>query len=162
MGSLMDTVYIETSVISCLLQRPSSHVVTVAHQLLAQRWWESERNNYDLVVSQYVVDEVSAGDPSYAAQRLAILDGIETLENAPEIIEIADRILAKAILPATAKIDALHIAMVAHHRIKYLLTWNCRHIANAKTLPRIHRVLLDMGIPIPVICTPEELLGDDT
>lgn len=43
-----------------------------------------------------------------------------------------------------------------------LLTWNCRHIANAKILPRIQGVLKDLGIPIPIICTPEELLGDDT
>ena len=58
--------------------------------------------------------------------------------------------------------DALHIAAVAHHRIQYLLTWNCTHIANAKIMPRIHNVLNGLGIPIPIICTPEELLGDDT
>ena len=58
--------------------------------------------------------------------------------------------------------DALHIASVAHHRIEYLLTWNCRHIANAKILPRIHEVLTDLGLPIPVICTPEEMVDDDS
>ena len=57
--------------------------------------------------------------------------------------------------------DALHIAMVAHHGIEYLLTWNCKHIANAKILPRIHKVLTDFGIPIPMICTPEEMVDDD-
>jgi predicted nucleic acid-binding protein len=158
----MDTVYLETSVVSYLLQRPSSHIITAAHQLSTQRWWESERKNYDLVVSQYVVDEVSAGDPIYAAQRLEILEDVATLTVTPETIEIADRILSKAILPASAKVDALHIATVAHHRINYLLTWNCRHIANAKILPLIHRVLSDMGIPIPIICTPEEMLGDES
>jgi hypothetical protein len=66
------------------------------------------------------------------------------------------------VLPAKAQVDALHIAAVAHHRIQYLLTWNCRHIANAKILPRIHALLTDSGIPIPLICTPEEMLGDDT
>jgi hypothetical protein len=64
-------------------------------------------------------------------------------------------------LPATATVDALHIATVAHHRIEYLLTWNCAHIANAKILPRIHDLLSDLGIPIPIICTPEEMLGHD-
>ena len=58
-------------------------------------------------------------------------------------------------------LDALHLAAVAHHRVQYLLTWNCKHIANAKILPRIHGALTDFGIPIPIICTPEELLGDD-
>jgi hypothetical protein len=81
---------------------------------------------------KHVIDEASAGDPS------------------------------RAILPAKAQVDALHIACVAHHGIQYLLTWNCGHIANAKILPRIHDLLNDFAIPIPIICTPEELLGDDT
>ena len=70
--------------------------------------------------------------------------------------------MSRAILPAKAQVDALHIATVAHHRIQYLLTWNCKHIANAKILPRIYQVLTDLEVPIPVICTPEELLGDDS
>jgi predicted nucleic acid-binding protein len=158
----MDTVYIETSVVSYLRQRPSSQVVMAAHQLLTHRWWDTERTNYELVVSQYVLDEASAGDPTLAAERLQTLDGIPLLPDAPEITEIADEIMSRAILPAKAQVDALHIATVAHHRIQYLLTWNCKHIANAKILPRIYRVLTDVGVPIPVICTPEELLGDDS
>jgi len=59
------------------------------------------------------------------------------------------------------QVDALHIAAVGHHRIQYFLTWNCKHIANAKILPRIHHLLNEFEIPIPIICTPEELLGDD-
>ena len=80
----------------------------------------------------------------------------------PVIADIADEIMSRAILPEKARTDALHIATVAHHRIQYLLTWNCRHIANARILPRIHKVLAEMNVPIPIICTPEELLGDDT
>ena len=158
----MDTVYIETSVVSYLRQRPSSQVVMAAHQLLTHKWWDTERTNYELVVSQYVLDEASAGDPTLAAERLQLLDGIPLLPDAPEITQIADEIMSRAILPAKAQVDALHIATVAHHRIQYLLTWNCKHIANAKILPRIHQVLTDAGVPIPVICTPEELLGDDS
>jgi len=72
----MDTVYIETSIISYLRQKPSSQVVTAARQVLTHRWWNNERTNYQLVVSQYVIDEVSGGDPSLAADRLRALDGI--------------------------------------------------------------------------------------
>jgi hypothetical protein len=158
----MDTVYIETSVVSYLRQRPSAQVVMAAHQLLTHKWWDTERSNYELVVSQYVLDEASAGDPTLAADRLKALDGIPLLPDAPEITQIANEIIARAILPAKAQVDALHIATVAHHRIQYLLTWNCKHIANAKILPRIHQVLSDTGLPIPIICTPEELLGDDS
>jgi predicted nucleic acid-binding protein len=159
--NIMDSVYIETSVISYLRQKPSNDVIIAAHQLLTHRWWDTERSNYYLVVSQYVIDEASAGDPTLAADRLDVLTGIPLLPGDPEIDKIAAEILARAILPPKAAVDALHIATVAHHRIQYLLTWNCKHIANAKILPRVHEVLTDLGVPIPIICTPEELLGDE-
>jgi hypothetical protein len=114
------------------------------------------------LISQYVIDEASAGDPTLAAERLESLAGIPLLPNTPEIPRIAAEIMALGVLPPKAQVDSLHIATVAHHRIQYLLTWNCTHIANAKILPRIHELLNDLGIPIPIICTPEELLGDDS
>ena len=89
------------------------------------------------------------------------MDGIPLLPNSPEIPRIASEIMALGVLPPKAQVDALHIAAVAHHRVQYLLTWNCKHIANAKILPDIHGVLIHLGIPIPIICTPEELLGND-
>jgi len=157
----MDTVYVETSIVSYLRQRPSSQVVMAARQLLMHQWWDHERANYELVISQYVIDEASVGDSTLAAERLTSLDGIPLLPLDAEIEEIAEKIVARAILPPKARIDALHIAAVAHHRIQYLLTWNCKHIANAKILPRIYQVLTDMEIPIPIICTPEELLANE-
>lgn len=114
------------------------------------------------MTSQYVIDEASVGDPTLAAERLESLDGIPLLPPAPEIPQIASEIISRAILPSTAQVDALHIAAVAHHRIQYLLTWNCKHIANAQILPRIHKLLNELAVPVPIICTPEELLGDDT
>ena len=96
-----------------------------------------------------------------AAERMQSLNGIPLLPRDPQIGVIANEIMSRAILPPKASIDALHIAMVAHHRIQYLLTWNCKHIANAKMLPRIHDVLTDLGCPIPIICTPEEMVDDD-
>lgn len=156
----MATLYIETSIVSYLRQRPSSQVVMAARQLLTHQWWNEERGKYELVTSQYVIDEVSDGDPVLAAQRLESLDGIPLLPLDPQIGVIANAIMSRAILPPKASIDALHIALVAHHRIEYLLTWNCRHIANGKILPRIHDVLTELGIPIPIICTPEEMVDD--
>ena len=103
----MNTIYIETSVVSNLRQRPSSQVVMAAHQLQTHRWWDNERTNYELVVSQYVIDEVSAGDPTLAADRLQTLDGIAVLPPAPEIPRIANEIMSRAILPPNAQVDAL-------------------------------------------------------
>ena len=156
----MPSVYVETSIVSYLRQRPSSQVIMAARQLLTHKWWDEERGNYELVTSQYVLDEVSAGDPNLAAERLESLHGIPLLPLDLQVPVIADEIMSRAILPPKASIDALHIAMVAHYRIQYLLTWNCKHIANAKILPRIHDVLTNFGIPIPIICTPEEMVDD--
>lgn len=158
----MDSVYIETSIVSYLRQRPSTQVVAAARQILTHQWWNDQRLLYDLVTSQYVIDEASAGDALLAAERLESLEGIPLLHITSEVPQIASRIMALGLLPPKAQVDALHISLAAHHRIQYLLTWNCKHIANAKILPKIHGVLIDMGIPIPIICTPEEMLGDET
>ncbi len=158
----MPAVYIETSIVSYLRQRPSGQVVAAARQLLTHKWWNTERVNYELVTSQYVLDEAADGHPQLAGERLALLQGIPLLPADSEVAKIANEIMYRAILPPKALFDALHIAIVAHHRIDYLLTWNCRHIANARILSRVHDVLQDLGIPIPVICTPEEMVEDDS
>lgn len=157
----MDAVYIETSIVGHLRQKPSSQVVTAARQLLTHQWWNEERFRYQLDASQFVIDEAAAGDSTLASECLVLLEGIPLLSLDPVVAEIADEILSRAILPASVRTDALHIALVAYHRIQYLLTWNCRHIANARILPRIHSVLNDLSIPIPFVCTPEELLDHD-
>ena len=158
----MPRVYIETSIVSYLRQRSSGQVVTAARQLLTRRWWESERFNFELVTSQYVIDEAADGDPQLAQERLESLDDIPLLQLGPDIDAIASEIMSRAILPPKAQVDALHIATAAHHGIDYLLTWNCTHIANARILPRIHRVLAEMNCFIPIICTPEEMLDDES
>lgn len=157
----MKTVYIETSIVSYLRSRLSAHVVTVARQVLTRRWWDQERGNYQLLISQYVLDEAARGNEALAAQRLAELTGIPLLDLTPEIPEMADRLLCSAALPANARLDALHICAATFHGVDYLLTWNCSHIANARLLPRIRAVLQDLGYTLPTVCTPEEMLGDE-
>jgi hypothetical protein len=95
----MDTVYLETSIISYLRQKPGTQVVLAARQLLTHQWWNDERSNYRLVASQLVVDEASAGNPSLAEERLQLLAGIPLLQLDPVIADIADEIMSRAILP---------------------------------------------------------------
>lgn len=157
----MRTVYVESSIFGYLRQRPSGSVVTAARQLLTQRWWTEQRGNYENVISQYVIDEVAAGSPDLAAERLRLLDGIPVLPPAAEIPAIARAIMGRAILPPKAEVDALHLAVAAHHGIDYVLTWNCSHIANARILPAIRSVLGELGVAMPFVCTPEEFIGND-
>jgi hypothetical protein len=157
----MARVYIETSIVSYLRQRPSGQVVAAARQLLTRRWWEHGRKNYELVTSQYVLDEAAHGDPTLATDRLRELADVALLDLPVEVPQLASEILRRAILPVHARIDALHIAVASYHEVEYLLTWNCKHIANAQVLPKIRDLLFELGYPFPVICTPEEMVGED-
>jgi predicted nucleic acid-binding protein len=155
----MARIYIETSIVSYLKQRPSGQVIAAARQLLTRQWWDNERTNYELVTSQYVLDEAGRGDPTLATERILALAEIPLVELPNEIPALASEILSRAILPASAQLDALHIAATAYHELEYLLTWNCTHIANAQILPRIRDLLLELNYPVPIICTPEEMVG---
>lgn len=142
-------------------QTPTAAATTVSQQIATRLWWDDDRVRYSLVTSQYVYDESKAGDRVLASERLRHLSGIPLLPLAPLIDELAAEILARAILPASAALDALHIACAAVHRIDFLLTWNCKHIANPVILPRVYRVIDDFALPFPVICTPQDMRNSD-
>jgi predicted nucleic acid-binding protein len=152
-------VYIETSVVSYLTARPSRDLIVVAHQQLTQEWWDKRRPNFDLFISQLVIGEASAGDPQAAQQRLQALASIPLLALTPDARDLARELLSNGPLPQKAAEDALHIAVAAVHGIDYLLTWNCKHIANAEIMRKVAQICRANGYEPPVTCTPEELMG---
>lgn len=151
-------VYVETSVISYLTARPSKTIIGAAHQQIALAWWDL-RSDYELFVSQAVRQECAAGDPVAAQKRLAALDGIPVLAVTRDMIRLANAFIEQAIIPAKAIEDALHIAVSTLHHVDFLLTWNCRHIANPVIQEKIALHLEELGLFLPIVCTPEELLG---
>lgn len=152
------TVYIETSVVSYLTSRPSRDVVVAAHQRLTSRWWTKARPSFYPVVSQLVIDEALLGDPASARRRAQAISGLPILELTHAGRELARALLDEVAMPPTAIADALHIAIAAENGAHYLLTWNCRHIANASSRVLIERTLRLRGYDAPVLCTPEELM----
>lgn len=146
--------------VSYLTAKPSRDVVAAAHQQISIDWWEKRRKDFDLVASLLVVNEARLGHPEAAERRLAMLDGIPLLEVTDTAQELAVMIVHEGLLPQTAYPDALHIATATVHQVNYLLTWNCSHIANAEILPRIALLCERLGLSLPYICTPEELLGE--
>ena len=156
----MDAVYIETSIISHASAWPSSNPATVVLQDQAKRWLAQEAQKYDLVTSQFVIDEVSRGDPTAAAERLILLEDIRVLLPDAEVERIAAEIIGRSLMPGNARLDALHVASAAIGGVEYLLTQNCQHIANATILPRVYDLLEELGLPRLLICTPAEFLGD--
>ncbi len=150
-------VYIETSVISYLTAWRSRDLVIAGNQETTREWWD-RKNEFDVFISQFVLDEASAGDANAAHQRLNALNGIRELEVVDQVIDMAQELIIQAALPSKARLDALHIAVAALHRMNFLLTWNCTHIANPIQRPVIESVIRSFGYTPPVICTPQELL----
>ena len=151
-------VYVETSIVSYLSSRLSRDIVIAAHQLLTRRWWDG-RGQYRVVVSQIVLDEAAGGDPTERARRLRTLRGLPVLPLRHEATTLAGELVRRGALPPKATVDALHIAIAATHEVEFLLTWNCKHMANAAMRGTIETICRSAGLRPPVICTPEELPG---
>ncbi len=156
---MRSSVYVETSVISYLAARPSSDVIVAAHQQLTQQWWDY-RYDWDLYASRLVVAEAKRGDAEAAERRVELLKGISHLAITAEVENLVNRLMQAVALPSTAVEDAFHIGLATAHGMDFLLTWNCTHIANATKRGVIERVCVDAGYAMPVICTPEEMLGE--
>lgn len=129
-------------------------------QQQARDWWATERPQFLLVTSQLVLGEASLGDPAAAAvaERLKLLAGIPLIPTDKRVEEVADELIARSLMPEKARLDALHVASAAVGSVQFLLTQNCRHIANAHTLPRVYRALEELGYSGLLIYLPAEFL----
>ena len=152
--------YLETTVPSYLTAWPSRDLIRASHQQTTREWWQHRRGEFDVFISQLVLDEAAAGDPEAARERLRVLAGLPLLDLTPEVVTLANALVVSLALPAKASTDAAHIALAAVHGMHFLLTWNCTHIANAEMAVAIEACCRDNGFDAPVICTPEELMGE--
>jgi len=151
-------IYLETSVISYLIARPSRDPVIAVHQELTRKWWERRRHEFDLYVSSEVINEIGRGNREAARQRLDLVAGLPVLDADPRSEALTIEILRTSVLPPTAAADAAHIAIAVIYAMDFLVTWNCRHIANGFVQRRIARLLRDRSLEPPIVVTPEELM----
>ena len=154
------SVYIETTIPSYLTAWRSPELIMAANQEATRSWWEIARPRYDLFISDIVAQEANGGDPEAAKRRVTVIEGLPELDVSEEAELLAAQLLADAAIPEKAKTDALHIAVATVHGIDYLLTWNCKHIANAVMRPKIEAICRAFGYEPPVICTPLELMEE--
>ncbi len=157
---MKDRVYIETTIVSYLAARLSRDLIVAAHQQLTEEWWWQRRSSFDLFTSQVVVREAAAGDREMAQGRLDLLAEIPLLAIDESALKLATQLLQRGMIPARAAEDASHIAIATVHGMDYLLTWNCKHIANAQMQKAVAEICRAAGYEPPTICTPEELMGD--
>ena len=156
---MKNQLYLETTIPSYLAALPSRDLIVAGHQKITGDWWEKRRLDFNLFISQLVIDEASLGDKQAAHKRLIVLKVIESLELNTEVSDFSDDILKNKILPGKAAIDAIHIAVATVHEMDFIMTWNCAHIANAEIYTEISALAGTKGYSCPVICTPEELMG---
>lgn len=153
-------VYIETTIVSLLVARPSRDIVMAGHQAETRQWWHEKRSQYRCVTSDEVLREASRGDAEMVRLRLGALQELPLLKVDERVLTMAGEILSERILPPVAASDAIHATMAAMHGAGILLTWNCRHLANPDILPRLRKFMERRGKELPEVCTPVELLAN--
>lgn len=156
----MESLYIETSIISYLVARPSNNLISAARQKITYDWWNTERNKYNIFISELVLAECSRGDERAVKLRINVAKEIPVLKITKECIELAKLFFTKALLPERARDDALHVAIATHYQMDFLLTWNCRHLANAHFIRKLQKISFDEGLVVPTICTPQEIINE--
>ena len=153
-------IYIESTIPSYLVARPARDLLQAARQQTSKDWWELKRHQHELFTSEIVLAEIGEGEAAMAKQRLEVMNGITILRVTDETEALTRRILESGLLPLDADRDAAHIALATIYEMDILLSWNCRHIANASIQARLRRLAGQMGLVLPVLCTPDEMTGE--
>jgi len=153
-------IYIESTIPSYLVARPARDLLQAARQQTSRDWWELKRHQHELFTSLIVLDEISTGEAEMAQLRLETLAGIPVLQSNELAENFTVQVLGSGLLPASADRDAGHIALATVYEMDILLSWNCRHIANASIQARLRKLAEKSGLTLPVLCTPDELTGE--
>ncbi len=151
-------VYVETTVVSYLVARPSMDVAVAGHQAVTHKLWPKLTAKYDTYVSALVYGEARRGDPRQAALRIEALQPFALLDIDDEVKALAGDIITNGGVPKEYPEDAIHVAVAAINRIDVLLTWNFAHLNNPFTRLKVRRSVEMRGYNCPEICSPEELL----
>jgi hypothetical protein len=152
------TVYLETTIISYFTAFSSRDIIIAGHQQITVDWFKNYSKKYGVYSSELVVLEASSGDPSAAKKRLSLIENIKLIEINEHVLHLAKEFIRSKVVPERYNEDALHIAAATIHGIDYLMTWNCKHIANAQIQKKLRMTANMVGYELPIICTPEELM----
>jgi hypothetical protein len=155
---LKQKVYIETSIISYLTAKPSRDLVIAGHQKITYDWWHKVRTKFDCYISQIVIEEISRGDKIASSKRLDSINNITILGFNPEIENLALQYFNLLNIPEKSKLDAFHLAYCVLFGIDFLLSWNCKHLANALINFKLRDFNNTKSLFVPFLCTPQELL----
>ena len=151
-------VYIETSIPSFYHEIRTEPDMEARKQWTRQ-WWDNAGDDYLLVTSVAVLDELNRGNYPNKEKVIELIDNLPLLLVEDAIAEIVAAYIQHKVMPNNPVGDALHLALASYHKCDFLLTWNCRHLANANKFGHIRRVNAILGLYIPLLVTPLELIG---
>lgn len=153
-------VYVETTIPSFYHEDRTTPDI-VARRQWTREWWEKAHERHELVTSEAVLDELAEGRADRSADRLALVSAIPLLPIEAAVADIVEAYIQHRLMPADPAGDALHLAIASYHKCDFLVTWNCRHLANANKFGHLRRINTLLGLFVPALVTPLELLGED-
>ena len=151
-------VYVETTIPSFYHEARTAADI-VARRDWTRRWWDTAAERHELVTSEAVLDELGGGPAAYNASWLALVGDLPLLPIDLAVAEIVEAYIRHRLMPASPGGDALHLALASYHKCDFLVTWNCRHLANANKFGHIRRINSMLGLWTPTLVTPLELIG---
>ena len=155
--TMKPSLYLETTILSYLAARTSDRMIIAGKQALTHEFWERERSDFDLFVSDYVYEECEKGDPDVAKRRLTLLNGISILKKTPDVEPLADLYMKLLSIPSKSKIDAQHLAICCVYGIDILLSWNCAHLG-IESMQVILKYNNSHGLLTPQMITPDYIV----
>lgn len=152
------SVYLDTSVVS-YLTAPLSNDLRIAHrQQITRDWWTLYRFAYACCVSERVLEEAAKGNRTMAARRLDVLKPLRCLRSDERTNALARALIGPGLLPVNPYLDAEHVSLATVHSVRFLITWNCKHLANRRIARNVAQTCEAFGFTSPRICTPEVLM----
>jgi predicted nucleic acid-binding protein len=156
----VEKVYIETTIPSLYFDQRKD-AKTVARREWTRTWWDNYSRNYDLVTGAPVLEELSRGDHPLKNEKLRLLRDLAILRITEAVTQAVEVYVERHVMPRDPAGDAAHLALASFYKCDYLLTWNCAHLANANKIGHIRRVNALLGLVVPQLVTPLEMIGDE-
>jgi hypothetical protein len=154
-------VYIETTIPS-FYHEIRTDLDSIARKNWTQHWWDFKRAEFELYTSEAVIHELEFGNYPTKKQALTLLDGVPLLAVDFQILDIVETYISRKVMPAVPAGDALHLAIASFYGCDFLLTWNCKHLANPNKFQHIRRINVLLNISVPTLITPLEFLDEET
>ena len=151
------TIYIETTIPSYYFSQRKAAELAVLSKW-TREWWDNERQRFELATSVAVLEELENGNHPLKKEKLAMVSGLKQLEVKPEIIVTVETYIKSKLMPNDPRGDALHLALASHYKCDILLSWNCKHIVNYQKAGHLVNVNRSLGLSIPTLVTPFDLL----